>query len=405
MSSLHQSAYLVFRAYGAIGLLALGASLFITLGARPALAQSQVLNETMQLFASPGLPGVQIFRFGDSVAIDGITGDTAVVGAPATLSGRSYIFDLNTGNQLHETSGENPGDSYGSAVDIEGDRFIVGAGRFGPLESGAAYIYDTATGTEQSQVFGSFFNDSLFGADLSISGDRAFVSTHDDQYLFDVNTGFEIMKLTAPSTHEYNNGSAIDGDRAIIRGNLAGKPFHQATYIVDLATGDELFEFVLDEGKLVRDVAIQGNLAAATWWISGESGAYVYDITTGTQLFELDPIDSNNHLSVAMDGSLLVIGDWQGDGNSLSSGAAYVYDLTTGDELYKLIASEGSTGDNFGTSVAIDGNTVLVGAPEDDDNGNQDGAVYVFTVPEPSTFVLAAFAAIALGVARYRSAN
>jgi hypothetical protein len=41
----------------------------------------------------------------------------------------------------------------------------------------------------------------------------------------------------------------------------------------------------------------------------------------------------------------------------------------------KLVASDGAPGESFGRSVAIDGDTAVVGAPFDDGRG----AVYVFT--------------------------
>ena len=47
-------------------------------------------------------------------------------------------------------------------------------------------------------------------------------------------------------------------------------------------------------------------------------------------------------------------------------------------ELHKLTASDGAVGDYFGYSVAIDGNTAVIGAVYDDDNGNNSGSAYVF---------------------------
>jgi hypothetical protein len=46
-------------------------------------------------------------------------------------------------------------------------------------------------------------------------------------------------------------------------------------------------------------------------------------------------------------------------------------------EQAKLIASLGPDGDRFGTCTAIDGNYAVVGAPYDDDKGNNSGAAYV----------------------------
>ena len=45
----------------------------------------------------------------------------------------------------------------------------------------------------------------------------------------------------------------------------------------------------------------------------------------------------------------------------------------------KLLASDGAEGDKFGFSVAISGGTAIVGAPHDNDNGNNSGSAYLFS--------------------------
>ena len=68
------------------------------------------------------------------------------------------------------------------------------------------------------------------------------------------------------------------------------------------------------------------------------------------------------------------------------SGSAYVFtrdtagDLTSGwTQVAKLTASDGAADDNFGSSVSIDGDTMVIGAREDDDKGSNSGSAYVFT--------------------------
>ncbi len=49
------------------------------------------------------------------------------------------------------------------------------------------------------------------------------------------------------------------------------------------------------------------------------------------------------------------------------------------DEVAKLTASDTASGDRFGTSVAVSGDTAVIGAFLDDDAGSGSGSVYVFT--------------------------
>ena len=50
----------------------------------------------------------------------------------------------------------------------------------------------------------------------------------------------------------------------------------------------------------------------------------------------------------------------------------------------KLTAGDGAASDEFGHSVSIDGDTVVIGARYDDDKGSNSGSAYVFTRDMPS---------------------
>ena len=78
--------------------------------------------------------------------------------------------------------------------------------------------------------------------------------------------------------------------------------------------------------------------------------------------------------SVAVDGDTIVIGaPYAGTG-----GAVYVFRASDGEQLAMLTADDGGADDGFGYSVAIDGDTVVIGARFDDDDGSNSGSVYVF---------------------------
>jgi len=84
--------------------------------------------------------------------------------------------------------------------------------------------------------------------------------------------------------------------------------------------------------------------------------------------------------SVALDGTSAVVGaPLNHHPGTLDRGAAYVFDAASGAQLAKLTASDAQDGDYFGWPVAISGSTVVVGAPEEDRLGLDDaGAAYVF---------------------------
>ena len=55
------------------------------------------------------------------------------------------------------------------------------------------------------------------------------------------------------------------------------------------------------------------------------------------------------------------------------------------EELAKLVASDAAASDNFGRSVAIDGNTIVVGSPWDNDGGTRSGSAYVLRTGDGGT--------------------
>lgn len=84
--------------------------------------------------------------------------------------------------------------------------------------------------------------------------------------------------------------------------------------------------------------------------------------------------------SVSLDGEYAVIGTCGDNDNGDHSGSAYVFKRngTAWSQEAKLLAYDGEMGDFFGCSVSIDGDHVVLGAPYDDDNGGSSGSAYVF---------------------------
>lgn len=97
-----------------------------------------------------------------------------------------------------------------------------------------------------------------------------------------------------------------------------------------------------------------------------------------------DPAAADNFgSSVALDGDRLLVGSDQNDASGTNSGAAYVFYRNTGGvdnwgQVAKLVANTGAADDNMGTSVDLDGEYAIVGAPGVDGLQQNSGAAYVF---------------------------
>jgi hypothetical protein len=82
--------------------------------------------------------------------------------------------------------------------------------------------------------------------------------------------------------------------------------------------------------------------------------------------------------SVSISGSTVILGAWQDDINGDRSGAAYIYQQTD-DTWQKISASDGSSNKNFGNAVAVsDAGTAIVGCWYDNPMGDKSGSAYIF---------------------------
>ena len=92
-----------------------------------------------------------------------------------------------------------------------------------------------------------------------------------------------------------------------------------------------------------------------------------------------------------MHGDTIVVGAWWDDDNGSRSGSAYVFTkpangwATTSSFAAKLTASDGAAYDEFGLSVAVHGDTIVVGTWQDDDNGTESGSAYVYELSDWTT--------------------
>ena len=116
---------------------------------------------------------------------------------------------------------------------------------------------------------------------------------------------------------------------------------------------------------------------ALAWWGS----AYVFRTTDGGATYDQvakltagDAAASDQFgISVAIDGDTIVVGACSDADAGSKSGSAHVFRTSDGGATYgqvaKLTAADAAASDLFGYSVAIDGNTIVVGAYWDDDAG------------------------------------
>jgi len=289
-----------------------------------------------------------------SITFSATDGTNAVTAASAfTLA---FAYDWTTAAQQQKLTGSTTtGDSYGYNVHIDGDTAIVGA-RFENTAQGAAYIY-TRSGTTWSQqqklTASDAQNSDRFGCDVEIDGDTVVIGSMLDDtqrgaaYVFTRSgtTWSQQQKLVASTRTDYDQfgeAVAINGDTIVV---------------------GALFE---DSGGSNSGTAYVFTRSGTTW--SQQQKLVASDAAAN------DQFGSN----VAIAGDTIVVGALYEDAGGSNAGAAYVFTRsgTTWSQQQKLVASDAAADDRFGSSSSIDGDTIVVGAVNEN---SQAGSAYVFT--------------------------
>ncbi|MBU6434391.1 MAG: FG-GAP repeat protein [Nitrospirae bacterium] len=256
-----------------------------------------------------------------------------------------------------KASNTNANDYFGYSVALSGDTLVVGAFQEGSNAtgvngnqgdnsapaSGAVYVFTRTAGVWTQQAYLKASNTDAwdkFGNSLALDGDT--------------------LAVTAP--FEWSNATGINGNEA---DNSA--PNSGATYV-----------FTRTAGIWTQQAYLKASNTEA-----GDTFGTAVALASDTLAVSAQ-LESSN--ATGVNGN-------EADNSALNSGATYVFTRTAGvwtQQAY-LKASNTDAGDEFGDSLALDGDTVVVGArletsaasgvnaDQTDNSAPNAGAVYVFT--------------------------
>lgn len=306
--------------------------------------------------------------FGLSVSI---SGDYAIIGAPMSFTGvpgSTYIFKHEGASWSQQAklipSDGAAGDQFGWSVSIAGESAIVGSPENNQSQ-GAAYIFkrDGVTWREQAKLGADDGNiEDFFGTSVTISGDLAIVG--------------------APRDDDNGEGS---GSAYIFKRDAANPSVwtQQAKLNANDGEAEDVFgiSVAIDEGYAIvgapNDDDIDNNSGSAyIFRLNGTQWSQLAKLTAGD-----GTADDAFGFTVSIAGEHAVIGAFLADDKGENSGSAYIFkrDGAAWTQQSKLTASDGTTNDNFGRAVSISSNSVIIGAPNDDENGGSSGSAYIFT--------------------------
>ena len=349
-------------------------------------------------------------HFGRSVEVHG---NLVLVGTPdddtlAENAGQADLFDT-AGTLVRSFTNPSPsnGDRFGRIVSFDDNKALIGASGVeidGMAGVGRAFLFDMTTGSLLQT-----FDDPMpttggqFGWGAAIDGNNVLVTAFQNDtagenigqaYLFDAVSGDLLQTFRDPTptnSDEFGHFAALDGNYVVVGApadDTNGIDVGQA-YLFDVATGGLLHTFdnpspdTLD--RFGHSVWVDGeNILIGAWGDNDGVGiAYLYNSSGDLLRTFNDPTPTTRDQfsrELAIAGSLVLIGDMQDDTSGENVGRAHLFDATTGRLLETFDDPTVTGNDNFGRSVALDGNIAVIGAHHDNTLGPQVGQFHIFTI-------------------------
>lgn len=337
-----------------------------------------------------------------------VSGDTAVLGSfgKNNNQGAAYVFVRNgsswTQQQKLTANDGLPGDQFGFSVSLSGDTAIVGAPGY-PAGQGAAYVFvrSGALWTQQAKLTaaGEAQPNDVFGFSVSLSGDTALVGAYGRSsyqgvayvFLRSGVTWTQQQKLVAAdgaANDFFGYSVAVSGDTALLGAH--GKSLSGGTVYVFVRTSGAWIQLqklpappkLLAGESFGKRVSLSGDTAVIgiPGQAASQGGACVYVRTAGSWILQsaLTAADlqagDNFGFSVAVEGDTALVGAY---GQASFRGAAYMFVRNGLNWVLqqKITAAGGQPGDALGISVSVSGDTALIGAYG---RTIYQGAAYVF---------------------------
>jgi len=301
--------------------------------------------------------------------------------SPAPLFLTSLVEDANQPKIYASDAAAS--DGFGVSVSLYGNTALIGASKDdnNVLNSGSVYVFT------RSSVDGTFTQQAKLYADDAAAGDYFGISVS----LYD-NTALIGAHL------DDDNGFTSSGSVYVFtRSGVDGTFTHQAKLHANDAAAEDYFGCSVslygdtaligacgDDGYDDGNVLVQDSGSVYVFTLSSTSGTF----TQHSQLYAGDAASHESFAcSVSLYGDTALIGALEDGDEGSGAGSVYVFTRSSTSGLftqqYKLYASDAATYDCFGSSVSLHGNTALIGAIFDDgstDNAvSGSGSVYVFT--------------------------
>ncbi|QDV21279.1 Calx-beta domain protein [Gimesia panareensis] len=341
-------------------------------------SQTVVVSINVQGDSLQELSETVIGRISNPTGGSVLKGNVSSLDATGIIANDDSDFNFQDSYSADPTHANHTGDSVGSAVAIDGDVMVVGAAsnQIGEHSSGAAYIYvrnqqgtpsDQTDDTWDYQTFlkspvpkehGNFgnavaiYSDTIVVGEMRDSSGIVYVYTRVGDDWKSETPLVEQIRVEGLSSNAYFRMSVAIYENTIVFGA------HTPAFNFNPVGSAYIFE------KTGID------------WSAPSMRLLAHTVPD---------YDDYYGCAVSIHGDTIVVGAGYDDTKGTGGGAAYIYSkvgdnwITEAPLLTKLTASNGVSGDHFGLSVATNGSEILIGASSRSSNGDYSGSAYLYT--------------------------
>jgi hypothetical protein len=300
--------------------------------------------------------------------------DSRALLAAVALFGSSLAADAQTLKALYPddativASGGSANDAFGSSIALDGDTMAIGSPLDdfdGGVDQGSVHVFVRVDGSwtlQQILTSSGGSNGDRLGESIALDGDTLAVSARGDDVGANVDQGsVRVFVREGGIWTEQATLTASDG--------AAGDQFGVVALSGDtlaVGSGSDDVGANADQGSVRVFKRSAGNWSLQAFLVAGDGAAF-------------DRFGS----SVALDGETLAVGsvfDDVGPNSNQGSAAVFTRNVSVWSQQAIILAPDGAANDWFGSSVDVEGDTLVVASALDDVDGVPDAAsVSVFT--------------------------
>ncbi|MCA9449902.1 MAG: hypothetical protein KC931_22465, partial [Candidatus Omnitrophica bacterium] len=270
----------------------------------------------------------------------------------------AYLFDRDTGELIRtfHNPDPGPGDWFGvSFAWPEEDYICIGAVRDDSHGSnaGAVYVFRIETGELVNTIYSPTPTaNGLFGQWIDSFENNILVGAEGDNVNgFSAGKAYLMNPLTGELIQDFANPTPKDGDRF--------------GFWVD-SVGQDIVVGARDDDDPATNSGV----------------AHLFDSASGNLLYTIKNPNPNSgdefgYTVAGIGDSVIAVGCLGDDTKANNAGSAYLFDKRSGELLHSLFSPHFVPNGSFGSVAELDG-MVLVGAPNEDENGTDSGAAYLF---------------------------